>query len=328
MLLDKDKVAISVLKGINLMAADLNGKSDPYCIVSSNIDPKQLYKTNIVFKTLNPEWLNTFIFEITKEQLDNNKMIVKFVVMDWDAFSKDDFLGETFLEIDTSAFSINTLHIVQLPLQKTKQGVIEVSVRIDRSMEVESERIRKEKEPQLNELVEKGEYFKVILTKYTMFLFPVTFILQNSTSVKGPNDERLSFFYFSDCNEDFQQTFNTDKEIYLGSDKRFSKEGTFQLLIEDEDVTEVLEVCNKFKIVKMIQTTYTSKIDGIQYVARYFTARPVWPDKKVVKIMFVCKVLDGMENNDWIRKNEIFYNEHYKKIISDILKYSLLNYLD
>ncbi|KAL9642570.1 hypothetical protein ABK040_011136 [Willaertia magna] len=328
MLLNQDKVTVKVLKGINLVAADSNGKSDPYCMVSTNFNPKAIFKTEVAKKTLNPIWaINTFNFDITKDQLDKNnkKMIITFIVMDKDMFFKDDFLGETILEIDTNTFPINNDHVIQLPLQKTNQGTIEISIKINRSIESENERIRKEKETILNEIVERGEYSKVISNNAT-FIFPITFTLQENNFSKGPNNETLSIVYGFAKNKDFQQYFNEEIEKKVDLTRNvLSKEGFCQMLIQDEDVTEVLKAYNNFKIVKMSQWYYVGKVNNLQCIQRLFIGKPLLNDRNVIKITLICNAVGGLDHNDWLLNNEIFYNENYRKFISDILNYSILN---
>ena len=48
---------ISVIKAQNLLAADITGTSDPFCIVE--LDNNRL-QTHTVYKTLDPDWNKTF----------------------------------------------------------------------------------------------------------------------------------------------------------------------------------------------------------------------------------------------------------------------------
>ena len=80
-----DSFELVVEKGENLVAADLNGKSDPYVKILLN----ECYdrKTQIRKKTLNPVWNET----ITFYNICMNKSFItlSFKVYDWDRFSKD-----------------------------------------------------------------------------------------------------------------------------------------------------------------------------------------------------------------------------------------------
>ncbi len=50
---------LSVLKARNLIAADSNGKSDPYCRVSVGT---KVFSTTVHPNTLNPEWQQSIAF--------------------------------------------------------------------------------------------------------------------------------------------------------------------------------------------------------------------------------------------------------------------------
>lgn len=80
---------IEVSKANGLLAADLNGFSDPYVIVHCG---KQKRKTRIIKKTLEPEWKQTF--EIRGLLDDFLASGASFAVYDWDELGMDDVLGE------------------------------------------------------------------------------------------------------------------------------------------------------------------------------------------------------------------------------------------
>lgn len=58
---------VNVIRGINLMAADLNGLSDPYCKL---IIGNQHEKTEIKRESLNPIWNNNFIFRLKNPSIE------------------------------------------------------------------------------------------------------------------------------------------------------------------------------------------------------------------------------------------------------------------
>ena len=76
----------------DLLAADSNGMSDPYCVITVG-DVSQ--KTTICRKTLNPKWSETFDFVVVNVLREKLKISVK----DWDMFSSDDDLGEVSYRI-------------------------------------------------------------------------------------------------------------------------------------------------------------------------------------------------------------------------------------
>lgn len=76
-------------RGVGLMAADLNGKSDPYVKVSAG---GQTTRTRIMKATLNPEWDQTL--SLYGELADFVRSGILLRVMDWDRIGYDDPLGE------------------------------------------------------------------------------------------------------------------------------------------------------------------------------------------------------------------------------------------
>lgn len=91
---------ITFIEGKDLMAADSNGKSDPYVKVVGpqpniyNI-PKKGFKTHTIKKTLNPVWNETFVFNVNR-----SANALKFEVYDHDTFGKDDFLGNGTISLE------------------------------------------------------------------------------------------------------------------------------------------------------------------------------------------------------------------------------------
>ncbi|KYQ92640.1 C2 domain-containing protein [Tieghemostelium lacteum] len=86
---------INVLEARDLVAADTNGFSDPYCVVMLGLQKK---KTKIQKKTLNPKWGETFLLRVSPVDT-----VLKLSLLDWDQLSSDDFLGEVSIELDQLA---------------------------------------------------------------------------------------------------------------------------------------------------------------------------------------------------------------------------------
>ncbi|KAF8753348.1 Phosphatidylserine decarboxylase proenzyme 3 [Rhizoctonia solani] len=83
----------------DLRAADSNGKSDPFVVIS--FAGKRL-QTPVVNKTLYPEWAPkdaTFTFPLYLSTIGSQGSI-ELVIWDKDRFSKNDYLGEVSLPID------------------------------------------------------------------------------------------------------------------------------------------------------------------------------------------------------------------------------------
>ena len=72
-------LSITVAGARNLRAFDANGKSDPYVWLKGN---RQVYKTDVVKKTLNPEWNATFRLAYwSRDKLERSDVLFK--LYDW-----------------------------------------------------------------------------------------------------------------------------------------------------------------------------------------------------------------------------------------------------
>lgn len=89
-----DEIINLHFKAHNVDKMDFFGKSDPYFILSKSVNGSwaQVYKSEIVKKTLDPIWKP---FSLTSKQFyDNNQNYpLKIDVFDWDMGTKDDFIG-------------------------------------------------------------------------------------------------------------------------------------------------------------------------------------------------------------------------------------------
>lgn len=82
---------VKVLKASDLIAADINGKSDPFCVVDLGNDRLQ---THTVYKTLYPEW-NSVITLPVKDIHD----VLTVTVFDEDGDKAPDFLGKVAIPL-------------------------------------------------------------------------------------------------------------------------------------------------------------------------------------------------------------------------------------
>jgi hypothetical protein len=82
-------VKVRIIQGRNLLAADSNGKSDPYCKVWITGAAAKTEKTHVKKKTLSPNWDEKFVFPVNSPQTDT----IMIECFDWDAVGKDDSLG-------------------------------------------------------------------------------------------------------------------------------------------------------------------------------------------------------------------------------------------
>ncbi|XP_040894047.1 multiple C2 and transmembrane domain-containing protein 2 isoform X2 [Toxotes jaculatrix] len=82
---------VKVIKGNDLSATDLNGKSNPLCVVELGNSKLQ---THTVYKTLNPEWNKAFTFPI-KDIHD----VVELTVLDENGDKTPNFLGKVAIPL-------------------------------------------------------------------------------------------------------------------------------------------------------------------------------------------------------------------------------------
>eukprot|EP00742_Colponemidia_sp_Colp-10_P001201 GILJ01001294.1.p1 GENE.GILJ01001294.1~~GILJ01001294.1.p1 ORF type:complete len:241 (-),score=18.84 GILJ01001294.1:74-796(-) len=82
---------VHLIEGINLVAGDLNGLSDPYCVVQLG---RQQMKTRKKKNTLNPRWEEKLLL------CWDGKDALNITVYDWDRFTKDDFIGSARVALD------------------------------------------------------------------------------------------------------------------------------------------------------------------------------------------------------------------------------------
>ncbi|KAG8066460.1 hypothetical protein GUJ93_ZPchr0004g39451 [Zizania palustris] len=86
-------LSVTVLSGEDLPAMDMNGKSDPYVVLSLK-KSKTKYKTRVVNESLNPVWNQTFDF-VVEDGLHDMLMLE---VYDHDTFRRD-YMGRCILTL-------------------------------------------------------------------------------------------------------------------------------------------------------------------------------------------------------------------------------------
>uniref|UniRef100_A0A673MG98 Multiple C2 and transmembrane domain-containing protein 1-like n=1 Tax=Sinocyclocheilus rhinocerous TaxID=307959 RepID=A0A673MG98_9TELE len=84
-------VQVKILRAEGLMAADVTGKSDPFCIAELCNDRLQ---THTVYKTLNPEWNKVFTFNVK-----DIHSVLEITVYDEDRDRSADFLGKVAIPL-------------------------------------------------------------------------------------------------------------------------------------------------------------------------------------------------------------------------------------
>ncbi|XP_077455955.1 multiple C2 and transmembrane domain-containing protein 1 isoform X7 [Stigmatopora argus] len=88
---DVGVVQVKVIRAEGLMAADVTGKSDPFCIVELSNDRLQ---THTVYKNLNPEWNKVFTFNVK-----DIHSVIEVTVYDEDRDRSADFLGKVAIPL-------------------------------------------------------------------------------------------------------------------------------------------------------------------------------------------------------------------------------------
>ncbi|XP_028273898.1 multiple C2 and transmembrane domain-containing protein 1 isoform X3 [Parambassis ranga] len=86
-------VQVKVMRAEGLMAADVNGKSDPFCVLELTNDRLQ---THTIYKNLNPEWNKAFTFNVK-----DIHSVLEVTVYDEDRDRSADFLGKVAIPILT-----------------------------------------------------------------------------------------------------------------------------------------------------------------------------------------------------------------------------------
>ncbi|XP_075885865.1 multiple C2 and transmembrane domain-containing protein 1 isoform X3 [Nelusetta ayraudi] len=84
-------VQVKVMRAEGLMAADVNGKSDPFCVLELNNDRLQ---THTVYKNLNPEWNKVFTFNVK-----DIHSVLEVTVFDEDRDRSADYLGKVAIPL-------------------------------------------------------------------------------------------------------------------------------------------------------------------------------------------------------------------------------------
>uniref|UniRef100_A0A8C6VR60 Multiple C2 domains, transmembrane 2b n=1 Tax=Nothobranchius furzeri TaxID=105023 RepID=A0A8C6VR60_NOTFU len=96
---------VKVLRATDLLAADLNGKSDPFCVLELGNDRLQ---TQTINKNLNPEWNQVFTFPV-KDIHD----VLMVTIFDDDGDKAPDFLGKVAIPLLSIRGGQQTTHLLK-----------------------------------------------------------------------------------------------------------------------------------------------------------------------------------------------------------------------
>ncbi|XP_065198290.1 uncharacterized protein LOC135829831 [Sycon ciliatum] len=117
-------IHIIIHRARDLMSKDINGKSDPYCIVK--VGKAVRYKTRVIPKTLHPQWEESFTIEYLK---DDEKLTI--VCFDKDTLS-DDALGT--IQLDMDMITSCSTGPSWFSLQNVAHGKVQLSFNVEQSV--------------------------------------------------------------------------------------------------------------------------------------------------------------------------------------------------
>lgn len=92
---DTDALGVLVVNihyGEDLSSQDMNGQSDPYCVLSFAKFGRPMYATRIIFEDLNPVWEETAFLLVSKEDIRSDESL-SLQLWDSDKRTADDIVG-------------------------------------------------------------------------------------------------------------------------------------------------------------------------------------------------------------------------------------------
>ncbi|XP_041652052.1 synaptotagmin VIII [Cheilinus undulatus] len=96
------KLTVVILEAKNLKSMDISGTSDPYVKVQLTLDKRKWKKrkTTVKKKTLSPYFNESFIFDVTFDQIQRVNLVIS--VWDHDDLTRNDTMGKIFLGCDAT----------------------------------------------------------------------------------------------------------------------------------------------------------------------------------------------------------------------------------
>lgn len=96
------KLTVVILEAKNLKSMDVGGSSDPYVKMQLALDKRKWKKkkTSIKKKTLNPYFNESFVFDVSLDQIQRVNLVVS--VWDHDAVTRNDPIGKIYLGCDAT----------------------------------------------------------------------------------------------------------------------------------------------------------------------------------------------------------------------------------
>lgn len=129
-------VEVTLVKAVDLAAADMNGKSDPYVVFSVGESKR---KSSVVTASVNPEWQPEEKFWFLTD--DASFAVLDVQVFDHDRFTKDDLIGSASISLSQFLDGSSTngsvlMHELTLPNIFERQGrksvlMLKIKVELD-----------------------------------------------------------------------------------------------------------------------------------------------------------------------------------------------------
>eukprot|EP01130_Rhizamoeba_saxonica_P010343 TRINITY_DN4231_c0_g1_i2.p1 TRINITY_DN4231_c0_g1~~TRINITY_DN4231_c0_g1_i2.p1 ORF type:complete len:516 (-),score=110.34 TRINITY_DN4231_c0_g1_i2:83-1630(-) len=82
------KLYIKFVEAVGVLACDVTGTSDPYCVFYLGDDEEEALKTSVIYTTLNPVWNEEYVLNCT-----TIAQLLNIYMWDQDNIGKDDFMG-------------------------------------------------------------------------------------------------------------------------------------------------------------------------------------------------------------------------------------------
>ncbi|KAF9581003.1 hypothetical protein BGW38_002137, partial [Lunasporangiospora selenospora] len=115
-------LTVTLVRAKDLIAADRGGASDPYVVF--RVNGKDVYKSEVIKKTLNPEYNESFVVPIASRDDDQ----FTFEVFDWNQISTAKSLGLGALDLRNIQLVLPNEFLVKLR-NKQNQGEVQVKIK-------------------------------------------------------------------------------------------------------------------------------------------------------------------------------------------------------
>ncbi|KAF9093700.1 hypothetical protein BGX27_001575 [Mortierella sp. AM989] len=115
-------LTVNLIRAKNLIAADRGGFSDPYIVFKVN--GKEVYKSEVVKKTLNPEYNESFVLPITSRADDQ----LSLEIFDWNQLSVAKSLGTATVDLRNIQLVLPNDFLISLQ-NKHNQGEVQLRLK-------------------------------------------------------------------------------------------------------------------------------------------------------------------------------------------------------